>query len=116
MLSGMLNERRARAVTYDAPTDVLRMIVSDAPPSPTGRATKRTVMAALLLDANRFLVGVDVGEGAEARVVVMIGPHEAVTSTPEARVEIALTDGEVREVNVPNARAACRANETNPYA
>lgn len=112
MLSGVLNERRATALTFDAALDVLRVIVSSAHGA---SATKRTAAAALLLDARGFLVGVDVGSEGPSRVVVMLGPHEAVASVEPVRVEILESSGDLLEVHVTNAKASCRANEANPY-
>ena len=113
MLSGVLNERRATALTYDAALDVIQVSVSSAHGV---AATKRVAAAALLLDASGFLVGVDVGAEGPSRIVVMLGPHEAVASVQPARVEILEASGDLLEVHVTNAKASCRANEANPYA
>ncbi len=44
--------------------------------------------AQLLLDAQGRLVGVDLGGEGFGRVVVMLGPHEAVASQRPARVSV----------------------------
>lgn len=117
MFSGVLDERRPTSRAYDAASDTLRLVLSESrtPGAPGESASKRAATAALLLDAAGFLVGVDVGTEA-MRIVVMLGPHESVASTRESGVEIVESDGDLREVRVPHAKASCRANEASPYA
>ena len=76
----------------------------------------RTVAADLLIDAQGFLVGVDVEPNTPARTVVMLGSHEKVARTLAARVGVC-TDhsNEVFEVRIAGARATLRGNEKNPY-
>ena len=108
----MLNEQRATALHYDAATDVARVYVTEAP----GTVRTRTVASTLLLDASGFLVGVDVDNAGPDRVVVMLGPHEAVAKQESARVAV-LTDASatVYEVRIRSARDAIRARDKNPY-
>jgi hypothetical protein len=109
----VLNERRAQGVLYDSVVDVNRVLV-DQPP---GTIRTRTVAADLLLDAQGFLVGVDVEPGAPARSVVMIGPHERVDRKLSVRVGVCTdASGGVFEIRVANARAAIRGDVKNPYA
>jgi hypothetical protein len=108
----VLNERKAKTFAYDPATDVARLAVTDAP----GTVRTRTVEGSLLLDANGFLVGVDVDPHSADRVVVMLGPHEAVARTTSARVSVT-TDASatVYEVRIRGARDAIRGRDPNPY-
>lgn len=104
----MLPERRATGLAFDATTDTLRIDVEGG----GGAASERD--AQLLLDARGFLVGVDVEgpPGPGGRVVVMLGPHEAVDRTVPARVAV---HGNGDRVIVRDARRAARGHERNPY-
>ncbi len=107
----MLRDFPAHALHYDASADVARVEVGES-----GGPT-RTVRALLLLDANGFLVGIDLGGEALARVVVLLGSYEKVDRTVEAEVEVAYgTGAEPGEVRIRGARKAIRAAEANPYA
>ena len=109
----MLNERQASGVLYDSPTDVTRILVTEPP----GTVRTRTVAADLLLDAQGFLVGVDIEPDAAGRAVVMVGPHEKVARKASARVGVCTdASGGVFEVRVAGARAAIRGDEKSPYA
>jgi hypothetical protein len=104
----MLPERRATGLAFDPEADTLRIDAEGA----QGAASERS--AQLLLDARGFLVGVDV-EGPPrpgGRVVVMLGPHEAVERVVPARV---LVHGDGAQVVVRGARRAVRGHEKNPY-
>jgi hypothetical protein len=108
----VLNERRANGLHYDAATDVTRVLVS----VPEGTVRTRTVAAHLLLDAQGFLVGVDLEPGSVNRAGVMVGPHERVAKTAPSRVGLCGdASGTVFEVRLANARASIRGNEKNPY-
>ena len=108
----VLNERRATGVLYDLLTDVVRVLVAQPP----GTVRTRTLTADLLLDAQGFLVGVDVEPEAPSRTLVMLGPHEQVARKTAARVGICSdASGGVFEVRIGAARAAIRGNEKNPY-
>ena len=109
----MLNERRATGVLYDAVTDVSRVFIEQPP----GTVRTHTVAADLLLDAQGFLVGVDVEPGAPTRAIVMLGQHESVARTVATRVGVCTdASGDVFEVRVAGARAAIRGDQKNPYA
>jgi hypothetical protein len=109
----VLNERRATGVLYDALIDVTRVFI-DRPP---GTVRTRTVAADLLLDAQGFLVGVDVEPSQPARTIVMVGPHEKVARTLAVRVGVCTdASGGIFEVRVQAARAAIRGDKKNPYA
>ncbi len=108
----MLQEERADRIAYDASNDVAR-ITTGLLVDPTKRATAQVD---LLLDKDGFLVGVDLGGGGLSRVVVMLGPHEAVVRTQSAHIELARdTSGHVAELTIPGAAAAIKAASKNPY-
>jgi hypothetical protein len=106
----MLQDFPARALHYDATTDVARLVVGDA-----GGQT-RTLSALLLLDAKGFLVGVDLGGEALERAVVLLGPYESVDRTVPAEVEVVYgTAGEPVEVRIGAAKGKVRAGDASPY-
>ena len=108
----MLNERQGTGLLYDSPTDVTRVFVA----APPGTVRTHTVAADLLLDAQGFLVGIDLEPSAPTRAIVMIGPHERVTSKVPMRVGVCSdASGNVFEVRVGGARAAIRGDQKNPY-
>jgi hypothetical protein len=108
----VLNERRASGMLYDSTTDVSRVFVAQ----PSGTVRTYTVAADLLLDAQGFLVGVDVEPGAPARTIVMLGEHEAVDRKVAARVGVCSdASGEVFEVRLAGARVAIRGHQKSPY-
>jgi hypothetical protein len=91
----MLNERKAQSVSYDTRAGSARVVVASG--SGTGREGRGTA----LLDAKGQIVGVDVDEGSEPRVVVMLGAHEAVARTHATRVTVTRdAGGEVLSVVV----------------
>lgn len=67
--------------------------------------------AKLLLDAQGFLVGVDLGEE-PSRVVLMLGRHEDVDRTVDVKVQVVLGSN----VRIASAKGAVRADEPNPYS
>ena len=108
----MLNERQGASLYYDVVTDVARVLVT----APPGTVRTRTVAAELLLDAEGFLVGIDVEPDAPTRAIVMVGPHERVERKVSARVGVCSgASGEVFEVRIGGARAAIRGDEKGPY-
>ena len=108
---GMLSERTARTIVYDAATDITLVIVEEPP----GTVRTHTVAADLLLDAQGFLVGVDLEPDAPSRTVVMIGAHESVARKASARVGLCSdTRGGIFEVRVANARTTIRGDQKNP--
>jgi hypothetical protein len=108
----MLSERPARGIVYDAVTDVSRVFVEEPP----GTVRTHTALADLLLDAQGFLVGIDIEPDAPGRAIVMVGPHESVARKASARVGVCTdASGGVFEVRIANARAAIRGDQKNPY-
>ena len=108
----MLQEERAERIAYDASKDVAR-ITTGLPVDPAKRGTAKVD---LLLDKDGFLVGVDLGGGGLSRVVVMLGPHEAVARTESAQIEVARdTSGHVAELTISRAATAIKAALKNPY-
>jgi hypothetical protein len=109
----VLNERRASGVLYDSVTDVSRVFVAQPP----GTVRTHTVAADLLLDAQGFLVGVDLEPGASTRTIVMLGQHENVARKAAARVGVCTdASGGVFEVRIAGARATIRGDQKNPHA
>src|SRR5688500_2683724 len=111
----MLNERQATAFHYDAQNDLARLVVETV----RGEVRTESTAGTLLLDRSGFVVGVDVGEGMR-RLVVMLGPHEAVTKTVPCAI-VLVTDTSSRaeniaEVCVVRAREHCEVTRANPYA
>lgn len=100
----MVRETRAKSLSYDASRDALTVRAED----PCGDAGPRD--GQLLVDARGFLVGVDLGGDGLDRLVVMLGPHEAVARTVRARVEVAGAS-----VTVSGAKRAARGDERSPY-
>jgi hypothetical protein len=99
---GLLDERHARSLRYDAATDRATLTV-DA--QGAGGGAGAATPAALLLDAKGLLVGVDVEPEGPRRVVVMLGAHEAVATTRPTRVDVVrAADGEVVEVHIDGAK------------
>jgi hypothetical protein len=68
--------------------------------------------ARLLLDGKGHLVGVDVRPDAPDRLVVMLGPHEAVATTKDARVHL---EGGGRTVTLHGSAARLVTPGANPY-
>jgi hypothetical protein len=112
----VLNERQATVLLYDPRADVTRILIAEPPSGSASTVRTRTVAADLLLDAQGFLVGVDVEPDAPTRVVVMIGTHEDVSKRVPARVGMTSNAaGDVSEVRIGDARASFRGSEKNPY-
>jgi hypothetical protein len=108
----VLKELGATGVFYDPPTDVSRVLVAQPP----GTVRTHTVAANLLLDAQGFLVGVDVEPEAATRTIVMVGPHERVARTVATRVGVCTgSTGEVFEVRIARARVAIQGDQKSPY-
>jgi hypothetical protein len=100
----MLRETHAKSASYDARNDTLVLSAEDE----CGRSGNRD--AQLLLDAKGFLVGVDLEGGGLGRLLVMLGPHEAVEKQVKATVQV---DGS--SVTVLGAKKSVRGHEKNPY-
>lgn len=106
----MFQDVRGVALSYDPAADIARLVVGG------GGTTVRRVGGQLLLDAQGFLVGIDLGGEGFERTVVMLGPHEKVDRTVPADVEVAYdAGGQPAEVRIAGARGAVRGGEKNPY-
>jgi hypothetical protein len=111
--TSVLNERKATSFYYDRGGDIARILV--VPPPATVRT--RTLAADLLLDAEGFLVGVDVDPKHPARVIVMLGRHENIVRKVSARLGVSGdSNGTVCEIRIADAKNLIRAHEKNPYA
>ena len=106
----MIQEEHAEGIVYDATSDKARITTGLRPEA------RAPADVELLLDGNGFLVGVDMGGGEMSRVVVMLGPHEAVAKVTSARVEVARdAKGHVAEITIEKARGAIQAAGRSPY-
>lgn len=101
----MFRDHEAQSTSYEASSDVF-VVRCDALPS--GRSGH--VEAQLLLDVRGHLVGIDCGGSDLDRLVVMLGPHEAVHRTTRATVELA-----GNRVVVSRASKLLPVGEKNPY-
>ncbi len=66
----------------------------------------------LLLDGKGHLVGVDVAPDKPERLIVMLGPHESVATTKEARVHV---DNGGQKVTLHGSAAKLVTPGANPY-
>ena len=101
----MFRDFPVRAAHYDKKDDSFVVTCADALPR-TGSHD-----ASLLLDVRGHLVGIDFGGEGMNRLVVMLGPHEAVARTVAAKVR-----ANAETVRVPKARGVLPVDELNPYA
>ncbi|HWL84510.1 MAG TPA: hypothetical protein VNO21_01840 [Polyangiaceae bacterium] len=108
----MVREERAVSTSYDGASDTFRLVCE------TGEIVGREqANVDLLLDEKGYLVGVDLGGEGFERLVVMLGPHEAVASQRPSPAEIVRgKEGRILYVAFSNARGAARGNEKSPYA
>jgi hypothetical protein len=65
-----------------------------------------------LLDAASHLVGIDLAPDSQDRLVVMLGPHEAVARTESARVHVEAGGGSTK---IQGHAAKLVALGANPY-
>jgi hypothetical protein len=100
----MLNERPATGFFYTPDADLATVSVE------SGDLGTGEISARLLIDSKGFLVGIDCRDKAGRGVIVMLGPHEAVAETRDARVTLG-TGG----IEIGDARKSVRAGERNPY-
>ena len=104
----MLPETRATSYAHDpALGTVVVYSQPGARPALHGELPGR-----LLLDGKGHLVGVDVSPETPERLVVMLGPHEAVASTKDTRVHI---EGGGRTVTLHGSAARLVTPGANPY-
>ena len=68
--------------------------------------------ARLLLDGKGHLVGVDVAPDSPNRLIVMLGPHESVATTTDARVHV---EGGGRTVTLHGSAAKAVTPGASPY-
>jgi hypothetical protein len=100
----MLNEQRAVSLQYDAEKN--ESIVGLGA---SGSITSGPTPANLLLDDKGYMVGLDLDPEGGHRLVVMLGPHEAVRKVVPARVRV---DG--ARIVVGDAKQF-RGHDRNPY-
>jgi len=104
----MLPEKKATSYARDPALGTLVVCAeASARPELSGERPGR-----LLLDAAGHLVGIDVEPDSQQRLIVMLGPHEAVASQVEARVHV---EGGGRTVTLHGSSAKLVAGGANPY-
>ena len=104
----MLPEQRATSYAHDPALGTV-VVVSESGARP---GVHGDMPARLLLDAARHLVGIDVSPDTPERIVVMLGPHEAVANVMDARVHV---EGGGRTVTLHGAAAKAVAPGASPY-
>jgi len=78
----MLREQKARSCGYDAKRRTATIDVG------AGGNRAREEKGAVLLGKDGVVVGVDVGPDTPGRTVVLVGRHEDVVRTTEAKLEV----------------------------
>jgi len=104
----MLPEKKATSYAHDPALGTV-VVYSEAGARPALNGDRE---ARLLLDGQGHLVGIDVSPATQDRLVVMLGPHEAVATTIEARVHV---EGGGRTVTLHGTAARSVAGGANPY-
>ena len=105
---GMLPEARATSYAHDP---ALGTVVVYSQPGARA-ALHGELPGRLLLDGKGHLVGIDVSPETPDRLIVMLGPHEAVASTTDARVHV---EGGGRTVTLHGSAAKLVTAGANPY-
>jgi hypothetical protein len=106
--AGMLPETRATSYAHDP---ALGTVVVYSQPG-SRPALQGDLAGKLLLDAKGHLVGVDVAPDSQDRLIVMLGPHESVASSLDARVHV---EGGGRTVTLHGSAAKLVTPGANPY-
>ncbi len=104
----MLPEQRATSYAHDPALGTV-VVVSENGAKP---GLHGDLPAKLLLDSSRHLVGIDVSPDTPERIVVMLGPHEAVANVLDVRVHV---EGGGRTVTLHGAAAKLVAPGASPY-
>ncbi len=104
----MLPEKKATSYAHDPALGTV-VIYSEAGARPELGGDHE---ARLLLDTKGHLVGVDVAPDTQNRLIVMLGPHEAVASQRDARVHV---EGGGRTVTLHGTAAKSVTPGANPY-
>ena len=107
-MAAMLPEKMATSYANDpALGTVVVYSEAGARPELSGEQDGR-----LLLDAKGHLVGMDVAPDTQNRLIVMLGPHEAVATQVDARIVI---EGGGRTLTLHGSAAKSVAGGANPY-
>ncbi len=107
----MLPETRATSYAHDPALGTV-VVYSHLDEARARPALQGDLPGRLLLDGKGHLVGVDVSPETPDRLVVMLGPHEAVARTTDARVHI---EGGGRTVTLHGSAAKLVTPGANPY-
>lgn len=103
----MLPEQRATSYSHDPASHTVVVVSETSRPTMHGEQPAR-----LLLDAESHLVGVDVAPDSQDRFIVMLGPHEKVAKTVDAKVQV---DGGGRTITLHGNVAKMIAPGASPY-
>lgn len=103
----MLPEQRATSYAHDPALGTVIVVAEGGKQGLHG-----DVPARLLLDGARHLVGIDVSPDTPSRLVVMLGPHEAVAAVHDAQVHV---EGGGRTVTLHGSAARLVAPGASPY-
>ena len=112
--AAMLPETRATSYAHDPALGTV-VLFTQQPPSKTPGARPDLhgdVPARLLLDGKGHLVGVDLAPDRPERLVVMLGAHEVVATTAEARAHV---EGGGQKVTLHGSAAKLVTAGANPY-
>ena len=104
----MLPETRATSYAHDAAKGTI-FVYAQPGASP---ALHGDLPARLLLDGKRCLVGIDIAPDTQDRLIVMLGPHESVSTTEDARVHV---EGGGQKVSLHGNAAKLVMPGANPY-
>lgn len=105
---GMLPETRATSYAHDPALGTV-FVYAQAGSRPELHGD---LPARLLLDGKGHLVGVDVAPDRQERLIVMLGPHEAVATTQDARVHV---EGGGQKLTLHGSAAKLVTPGANPY-
>jgi hypothetical protein len=103
----MLPEQRATSYAHDPAVHTVIVVSETSRPSIHGEQPAR-----LLFDDGNHLVGVDVAPDTQDRFVVMLGPHEKVSRTMDAKVVV---EGGGRTITIHGAAEKQIPPGANPY-
>jgi hypothetical protein len=103
----MLPEQRATSYAHDPALHTVVVVSETSRPTLHGEQPAR-----LLLDDASHLVGVDVAPDSQDRFIVMLGPHEKVARTMDAKVNV---DGGGRTITLHGNVAKTIPPGANPY-
>ena len=110
----MLPETRATSYAHDPALGTVVLFTQQPQPKAPGARPELhgEVPARLLLDGKGHLVGVDLAPDRPERLVVMLGSHEVVATTTDARAHV---EGGGQKVTLHGSAAKLVMPGANPY-